>query len=221
MNTEDCMNEPNAAAPSPWGAELSALMDGDRQAADGACRAWSDAASARADWHAYHVIGEVLRSEDAACSATRDARFLGRLRERLAAEPVVLAPVAARVPVRARRAWMAPAAVAAGFVAVAGVLLATRLAPSGESPDAAPALARSPGAEAPAAALAGLRPLPAPGSAVATDPGVVALRNGATLIRDPELDRYLAAHRQYANASPLAVPGGVVRSATVVAGPGR
>lgn len=218
MNTEDSMNEPNATAPSPWRAELSALMDGDRQAADGACRAWSDDASVRADWHAYHVIGEVLRSEDAACSAARDARFLGRLRERLAAEPVVLAPVP--VPVRARRAWMAPAAVAAGFVAVAGVLLATRLAPPGESPDAAPALARSPGAEAPAAALAGLRPLPAPG-AVATDPGVVALRNGATLIRNPELDRYLAAHRQYANASPLAVPGGVVRSATVVAGPGR
>jgi sigma-E factor negative regulatory protein RseA len=221
MNDEDSMNEPNAAAPSRWRAQLSALMDGDRHAADEACRAWAGDASARADWHTYHVIGEVLRSEDAACSAASDARFLVRLRERLAAEPVVLAPEVSRLPVRARRAWMAPAAVAAGFVAVAGVLLATRLATPQESRDAVPALARNPGVEAPATALAGLRPLPAPASTMATDPGGAASRDGAMLIRDPELDRYLAAHRQYANASPLVIPGGVVRGAAVVAAPGR
>jgi hypothetical protein len=40
------------------------------------------------------------------------------------------------------------------------------------------------------------------------------------LLRSAELDRYLAAHRQYAPMSTLAAPGGIVRSAAVAA-PGR
>jgi hypothetical protein len=40
------------------------------------------------------------------------------------------------------------------------------------------------------------------------------------MIRSAELDRYLAAHRQYANASTLTAPGGVVRSVAAAA-PGR
>jgi hypothetical protein len=36
-----------------------------------------------------------------------------------------------------------------------------------------------------------------------------------TLIRSAELDRYLAAHRQYGNNAALAVPGGLLRSAAV------
>jgi hypothetical protein len=57
--------------------------------------------------------------------------------------------------------------------------------------------------------------------AAASAPAIVTGRDGGTLIRSPELDRYLAAHRQYANASPLTAPGGVLRSATVVSAPGR
>jgi len=40
------------------------------------------------------------------------------------------------------------------------------------------------------------------------------------LVRSAELDRYLAAHKQYNGASALAVPGGMVRNAATAA-PGR
>lgn len=129
---------------------LSALMDGTLGAADteAACRLWRHSAQARDDWHAYHLIGDVLRSDDLASTPTRDEAFLQALRGRLAQEPVPMAPAAlvtgqpevaaprqvangapvagfvAAAPVSSRRAryrLVGPAAMVAGFVAVAGV----------------------------------------------------------------------------------------------------
>jgi sigma-E factor negative regulatory protein RseA len=216
MPIEDTKNDPTTRDLAHCRASLSALMDGDGGAADEACRAWRDDASLRSDWHAYHLIGEVMRSEDAACDAGRDARFLARVRERLASEPVVLAP-SARSMARSRRRWMAPAAVAAGFVAVAGAMLVTRMSASDGGAAAGPLLAQRQAALGVALVTAPSLPGAAPASAATA----VALGDGRTLIRDAELDRYLAAHRQYASTSPLATPGGVVRSAAVVASPGR
>src|ERR1043165_4464573 len=73
---------------------LSALSDGelDSSAVARACAAWRDDARLRSAWHAYQLIGDVLRSEDRACRPAHDARFMVALRSRLAAEPVVLAP---------------------------------------------------------------------------------------------------------------------------------
>jgi sigma-E factor negative regulatory protein RseA len=78
-------------AERPATEDLSALMDGelDASAVAGACRAWRDDAQMRSQWHAYHLIGDVMRSEDLASDAKHDARFLAALRERLADEPVV------------------------------------------------------------------------------------------------------------------------------------
>lgn len=215
MRTEDTKNDPKSSDLARCRASLSALMDGDDSAADEACRAWRDDASLRSDWHAYHLIGEVMRSEDAACDAGRDARFLARVRERLASEPVVLAPK--QSVARTRRRWMAPAAVAAGFVAVAGAMLVTRMSASDGGAAASPLLAQRQAAPGPTLVLAPSLP----GATAASAPNAVALGDGRTLLRNAELDRYLAAHRQYASASPLATPGGVVRSAAVVAAPGR
>lgn len=187
-------------------ADLSSLMDGDPAASDGACRAWRADARARADWHAYHLIGDLLRSEDHRCDADHDARFVARLRERLVREPAVLAPSPLPLPspVRSRRprAWMAPAAVAAGFAAVAGVLVATRVpAPDAAAPIVADARSSAPAVEADG----GRQPPPA------VDAGSVAL------VRNAELDRYLAAHREY--ALPLAAPAvGVHKAAAAAAG---
>jgi len=103
--------------------QLSALADGevDAAAAGAACGAWKTDAELRRTWHAWHLIGDVLRSEDLASSAERDQRFLVALRGRLALEPVVLAPEARPAAVAAasgRRLggrWLVPSAVAAGF----------------------------------------------------------------------------------------------------------
>lgn len=169
--------------------QLSSLMDGDLADGDAAaaCALWRHDPQARSDWHAYHLIGDVLRSDDLAAPAARDAAFLQALRQRLADEPVPLAPaplqwpaapapqgVPASVRRRGRHWLMAPAAVAAGFVAVAAVMVVTRVV----EPSAAPMLA---GVDKPPAAAA-----------------------SAVLVRNTQLDRYLAAHRSLANG---AAPG--------------
>lgn len=180
---------------------MSGLMDGDATESEMALQAWRADARARADWHAYHLIGESMRSDDVRCAPGHDAAFLGQLRERLAREPVVLAP--ATVPARRARslnAWVRPMAVAAGFAAVAGVLVVTRVGSSAG------------GAEDRAATLAS-QAMALPASAVAPN------ADGA-LIRSAELDRYLAAHRQYSGTSALAAPGGLVRNAAATV-PGR
>lgn len=125
-------NIPLQTAADDTCAWLSALADGDAQAADPACAAWRDDAEARRTWHAYQLIGDVMRSDDLAAPAARDAAFLAGLRERLAAEPVVLAPA----PARRRQHWLLPAAAAAGFVVVAGVLVVARVGQPGAEPPA-------------------------------------------------------------------------------------
>jgi sigma-E factor negative regulatory protein RseA len=67
---------------------LSALMDGQLQGAafaETVERLTGDSA-AQADWHCYHVVGDVLRSRDLADCAG-DAAFLSRFQARLAREP--------------------------------------------------------------------------------------------------------------------------------------
>lgn len=200
---------------------LSALVDGELEAGvvAQACSAWRDDAEQRTTWHAYQLIGDVLRSDDLASDPGRDAAFLNALRDRLAAEPVVLAPQPIDVAASSRRAmpaararawtWAGASAVAAGFVAVAGVLVLTRT--PGVSPTSAPgapdsiALAAPPAVEpAPAAVVQATNTVTEPQAMVA---------NGK-LIRDARLDRYLAAHKQFAGTSALGVPSGFLRSAT-------
>jgi sigma-E factor negative regulatory protein RseA len=194
---------------------LSALVDGDGEQAEQACRAWRDDAAARADWHAYHLIGEAMRSEHLSCAPQHDALFLGRFHKRLAREPVVLAPEAPAQRAARRHRWAAPTAVAAGFVAVAGVLVVTRMAtPDGALPDRAALVANSPVAPS----GRGVQPVALAPVAEASAPGTLVVEGN--LIRSAELDRYLAAHKQYGDTSPLSVPGGVLRS-NAVAAPGR
>ena len=132
MNAKPSNTSPQATADDTR-AWLSALADGEAQAADPACAGWRDDADARRTWHAYQLIGDVMRSDDLARPAARDAVFLAGLRERLAAEPVVLAPAA--VPARRRQHWLLPVAAAAGFVVVAGVLVVARVSqPGAEAP---------------------------------------------------------------------------------------
>lgn len=130
---------------------LSALADGEAPSQDvaRACAAWRDQPEAKAAWHDYQMIGDVMRSEDLAQASASEA-FLSKFREKLAQEPVVLAPVAAAQTASAqqqlasagtqatavvrtlrRRAWAGPVSVAAGFVMVVGALMSSQILPGG------------------------------------------------------------------------------------------
>ncbi len=175
---------------------LSSVADGQanpEQLAQ-ATRLWREDAQARATWHTYHLIGDVLRSDELACDPARDVQFLSALRGRLALEPAVLAPVAT---VARRVAWRWPslAAVAAGFTVVAiGALL---LRPG--VPEQGPALARAPGQAA--------TPPDMPATVAADALPVAAGQGGLTLLRDAQLDRYLHAHRAFGATAPVAQQG--------------
>jgi sigma-E factor negative regulatory protein RseA len=176
---------------------LSSLMDGDLPAGElaGVIARFRDDGDLRADWHAFHLIGDVLRSEDLALAPARDACFLQALRSRLDQEPqpqeatplLAAAPQPAMPLAPGRRRWggwiVAPAAVAAGFVVVAGVLVVNK------------ALVSAPAAEAVIAQQA-------------TAPGV--------LVRDARLDRYLAAHRNLGTGLAGAGAGGAERTVQIV-----
>lgn len=174
---------------------LSAAADGDADAMDRACKAWRDDPSARATWHAYHLIGDVLRSGELAAQPSHDAAFLHNLRLKLASEAVVLAPAPLRATKHRASAWLMPAVAAAGFVVVAGVLVVSRVsAPQATDRLAAPA---SPSGVQQAALGAAQTPL----------------QIDASLLRNPRLDEFLRAHQ--AARGGMAVPGSALRRADI------
>jgi sigma-E factor negative regulatory protein RseA len=206
--------------------ELSALADGEFDDAAALCAHWHSNDRVRSAWHAYHLIGDVLRSDDLAAEPARDAAFLERLRAGLAQEPVVFAPTpatsrAAVAGSAARRqsrvapvwSWRTASAVAAGFVAVAGVYTLIRPSAPVMTPDAT--LASAPRTAVPATAEA-----PRVAAVDAATPVPATLVLTGKLLRDAQLDAYLAAHEQFAGSSALGMPSAFLRSATVRA-PGR
>ena len=200
---------------------LSALADGD--ATDGeaarAFQAWRDDPEARASWHAYQLIGDVLRSDDLAAEPAADQAFLVALRARLADEPVVLAPQpraeaepaalpaavhASGVAARSRGRWQGPMAMAAGFLAVIGVLNVAGPFKHGSGPQLASNAASGP-------VLASATSLNNTGVAT-TDPKTVAQTQAAA----DQLAPYLAAHRQSTMSGPFQMPGSDIRNASLV-----
>ena len=190
---------------------LSSLADGQANAED--CRIgsrlWAEDPAARAAWHDYQLIGDVLRSDDLASTPAHDAAFLAALRVRLAAEPAVLAPGAMPTSAPAPTAGMPALARARrgrlglGFAAVAGFMLVGAMA----------MVLRS----TPTADVA--QPSAAAGAATATtsaraEPPTLVF-NGQ-LVRDARLDRYLNAHREIVAGQPSALPGGAMRSIETV-----
>jgi len=204
--THSSVDDPNERR---W-LQLSALCDGEADSAEAqrCFEGWREDATLRARWHSYQWIGDVMRSDDLAGAAEHDQAFLLALRERLAKEPVVLAPARADgvVPVAAaagaqlavagarRQRWGAPMAMAAG-VMVTGALVV--MSSSGPQPTVS-------------AGPMALQVQTAAPTNVATGPsvGASAVQVG-DMLRNPELDRYLNAHRQFVQGSTLSVPGGV------------
>jgi len=198
---------------------MSALVDGelDAAAAEAACARWKSDAQARCDWHAYQLIGDVLRSDGLAKGASRNEQFLVLLRARLQTEPVVLAPAPLLSPQRPGSGasapaarwtsrWVLPSAMAAGLLLVVGTVTVLRpggLPPAGSSP----------------LALADPTPrIAAPLGSASIDESVggpMTVFMIGRVIRDARLDRYLAAHKQFSGSSALGLPSAFLRSATV------
>ena len=198
---------------------LSALADGDATDSEAAraFQAWRDDPDARASWHAYQLIGDVLRSDDLACEPAADEAFLVALRARLASEPVVLAPqaradsepVAMPVAVNAsaaahsRSRWQGPLTMAAGFLVMLGGLSVVGPFKHGSDPQLASNAASSP-------LLASTPPVSNAG-VVATSVQTPAQSKAAA----DQLAPYLAAHRQ-STSGPFQMSGSDIRNASLV-----
>ena len=187
---------------------LSALMDGELKGSklQAAITVLLSDPHARIAWHAYHVLGDVLRSEELSCAA-QDLQFLTKLEARLAQEP--LSPRIADViqipnpqpqgrhlqSANSPIFWRVLAGVAcSALVAVIGV--------SVWSPAASPTLPSMATMTAPVtASLAQSVPMD-----IAVGPD--------GMIRDPRLDQLLSAHQQLGGHSALQMPSGFLRNAT-------
>ena len=168
------------------------------------------------DWHAYHLIGDVMRSDEHALRRARTTRdSWPRVRERLA-----------------QRAGGAGARQPALGACASGAGARALVAPGGRGRGLrrrGRRAGRHALAPRRAAAADARRSSPAAGGAACVAARRRCRWHGCLDERrgdgpsDPqrELDRYLAAHRQYANGAALAVPGGVVRNVDRSAAPGR
>ncbi len=188
---------------------VSDLVDGQSQ--DGEIGQAFDAllsdSEAMQTWHAYHVIGDVLRSSELAPSNC-DHAFLERLERKLANEPARPVDVgSSRIPINSNLPsanasvfrWKMLAGVA-GFalVGVVGSNLWTQTSLRGDAQIA------EQGVVVPRSA----------GALVAAD------TTAGTMLRDARLDELMAAHRQLGGHSVLQVPAGLLHNATYE-GPAR
>ncbi|SCX38596.1 sigma-E factor negative regulatory protein [Variovorax sp. EL159] len=208
--------------------QVSALADGHlqgeafAQAIDAVC----NEGDSRAAWQAYHMVGDVLRSgSHAPCSDT--SAFLARFQQRLAAEPVavapVLTPVAVATAVPAQRRveaanepvfrWklVAGAASLVAVVAVSWTLVGNGAAIPQTGAQIASAQQQQPAVNSVLAVATTNGQQPA---GATLTPTRVIVGNGApqVMLRDPRLDQLLEAHQQAGGASQM--PSGFLRNAT-------
>lgn len=189
---------------------VSALVDGQLRTDEfaQAMALLERSSEARQSWHAYHVVGDALRTGHADARA-HEADFVLRLRARLQQEtmpsglqaaPDLMMPGAAmpgaRDPQGKKRIsandrhWRLVAGLAS--VAMVGVVVWQSFQGSG-SPQAQ--LASGPLTRPANSPQLGVGPVP-------------------VMLRDPQLDALLAAHRQFGGTSALQTPTGFLRNAT-------
>jgi sigma-E factor negative regulatory protein RseA len=191
---------------------ISALADGQLRGDEfvrGVALAAGDPEGTEA-WHLYHLVGDALRSGELASAAPR-TQLLDRVRAGIAQEPqFAIETIAAdAVPVRAAAVFASETQAAndgsfrwklvAGFASLAAVAaVGWMVVGAGGGTATQPQLAQ--------------------GSAPA---GTVQVSTSAgPMLRDPQLDELLAAHRQLGGAPALQQPAGFLRNATFE-GPAR
>lgn len=203
--------------------QLSALADGEL-GGDTVAQLMAERATSEelhATWHAYHVIGDVLRGGEQAVAVGGSAGFLSRLQMRLqdeaplvAARPVlqpepVVAVAVAEPANDANFRWKMVAG-CASFAAV--VAMAWSVVGSPGQPVAEPQLASNV-----PALLSQAQPAVAPASQTVELPVTLANGEAQVMIRDARLDELLTAHKQVGGGGALPMPAGYLRSATFAA----
>jgi sigma-E factor negative regulatory protein RseA len=195
--------------------KVSALADGELRGDEfSQTLDWlGQAEEARQTWHTYHLVGDVLRASQAVDSS-KDAAFLARFKQKLSqettAQPAMNASyliandedktgARSQFDVKTESAndrnfrWKLLAGVASlATVSVMAWQAMTGLADHGGAPQLA-----SGQTVQPELAL----------TQVATGESTV-------MIRDPQLDALMAAHRQFGGTSALQMPAGFLRNAT-------
>jgi sigma-E factor negative regulatory protein RseA len=212
----------NASSPAQPNPEVwSALADGEASESevDAALAGWRRSPQAESCWHAYHLIGDSLRSSELASPAARDARVLAAVRSRLAAEPIVLAPspvasvaaaaagsTARRTVQRRWRGLTGSAAMVAGVGAVGAMVWLTQVPSAGDvqladQRPALPAQTERDPSVLPVSVPSRIQVTTAPSGSGAPSPA-------GAMLRDARLDEYFAAHRQLGAGRPLGTPAG-------------
>ncbi len=203
--------------------QLSALVDGELSgSAATQTLDWltsEDAAQIR--WNTYHLLGEVMRSGEASTLA-REAAFLQRLSNALALEPE---------PVRSNDAIKKEAALARhqGVIALNDVKNTAANDATfhwrwvgGVAALLALVVVSWQGLNAGLAAGAGpqLAQVIVPtGQSLAALPLVAASDGASLMIRDPQLDAFLAAHKQFGGTSAFQKPSGFMSNAVFEGAP--
>jgi sigma-E factor negative regulatory protein RseA len=170
----------------------------------------------RATWHAFHLVGEVLRSGEAIASV-RDANFVQRLRFGLQQEAPLLENADASELI-ADKSNLTPARgisrlphvsandtsfrwkLLAGVASLAAVsVIGWQASSVWDGQRGAVQLAQAQASK--------------PESALQQAPIIVG-GDPQVMIRDPQLDSLLAAHKQFGGTSALQMPAGFLRNAT-------
>ena len=209
-NAGDTMNDDDVKMRE----QLSALADGQLQDDEFAqAMAFAATDAGRAHWHAYHVVGDVLRSYELA--SPYSSALLDRVRAQIAQEPspaaLPLGELKQVAEVEAAAARVANAGVfqwkmVAGFASLAAVAAIgwnTYTGLQGPAAGAQMAAAQGTAVQVPAAN----------GIAVADSDAHGSLNGKQIMIRDPRLDELLAAHKQFGSTTALQMPAGFLRNA--------
>ncbi len=153
--------------------------------------------TARQDWLLYHQIGDLINSDD--LSMTLSDNFAPALRAKLASEPVFIQP-GARVPTFFSRKMAYAAACIAALVMVMMPEFAGNDATQSRRPFSSNLLA---------SAAQGMQTGATMASSASADHVISApLQRPATppeMLRDPDIDDYLAAHQRYSKSMYSAV----------------
>lgn len=188
---------------------FSALMDGELHGAElhSAVRALLSESEGRGTWHAYHVVGDVLRSEELS-GAGQDLQFWAKLETRLALEPLPSTLTSASSEPSGRYLQSSNAPIF--WRVLAGGACSVLVAVIGIS-------VWSPSVTAPPISMAGVAPAAFTSSSAQSSPLNVAVDTDG-MMRDPRLDQLLSAHQQLGGHSALQMPSGFLRNATYEGG---